>query len=74
MTQMAHPELEGLGKYEYGWSDKDDKGATAERGLNERVVRDISSKKHEPAWMLDLRLKGLSLFGKKPMPDWGSDL
>ena len=24
--------------------------------------------------MLDLRLKGLSLFGKKPMPTWGSDL
>ena len=74
MTQIAHPELEGLGKYEYGWSDKDDKGATAERGLNERVVRDISAKKSEPQWMLDLRLKGLSLFGKKPMPDWGSDL
>ena len=33
MTQIAHPELEGLGKYEYGWSDKDDKGANAERGL-----------------------------------------
>ena len=24
--------------------------------------------------MLDLRLKGLKLFGKKPMPYWGSDL
>ena len=24
--------------------------------------------------MLDLRLKGLKLFGKKPMPSWGSDL
>ena len=24
--------------------------------------------------MLDLRLKGLSLFEKKPMPSWGSDL
>ena len=74
MTQIAHPELEGLGKYEYGWSDKDDKGANAERGLGEHVVRDISSKKNEPQWMLDLRLKGLSLFDKKPMPDWGSDL
>ncbi len=74
MTQIAHPELEGLGNYEYGWSDKDDKGANAERGLNERVVRDISSKKNEPQWMLDLRLKGLSLFDKKPMPDWGSAL
>jgi len=24
--------------------------------------------------MLDLRLKGLKLFGRKPMPTWGSDL
>src|SRR3546814_7317302 len=24
--------------------------------------------------MLDLRLKGLKLFGRKPMPNWGSDL
>ena len=27
MSQTAHPELEGLGKYEYGWSDKDVAGA-----------------------------------------------
>jgi Fe-S cluster assembly protein SufB len=24
--------------------------------------------------MLELRLKGLKLFGRKPMPGWGSDL
>ena len=70
----AHPELEGLGNYEYGWSDGNDAGANSRRGINEDVVRDISSKKDEPQWMLDLRLKGLSLFEKKPMPSWGSDL
>ena len=58
----AHPELEGLGNYEYGWSDGNDAGANSKRGINEDVVRDISSKKAEPQWMLDLRLKGLSLF------------
>lgn len=67
-------ELEGLGNYEYGWRDKDTAGAQARRGLNEDVVRDISSKKNEPEWMLNLRLKGLDLFGKKPLPNWGSDL
>jgi Fe-S cluster assembly protein SufB len=70
----AHPELDGLGNYEYGWSDKSSAGDNAKRGLSEEVVRDISSKKSEPQWMLDLRLKGLDLFGKKPMPNWGSDL
>ena len=66
--------LEGLGNYEYGWSDKNDVGANARRGLNEDVVRDISSKKDEPKWMLDLRLKSLELFYKKPMPNFGADL
>lgn len=66
--------LEGLGNYEYGWSDKNDAGANARRGLNEDVVRDISAKKNEPKWMLDLRLKSLELFNKKPMPNFGADL
>jgi Fe-S cluster assembly protein SufB len=74
MTTTAHPELEGLGRYKFGWADSDSAGATARRGLSEDVVRDISAKKDEPEWMLKLRLKGLSLFRKKPMPTWGSDL
>ncbi|HEY2672398.1 MAG TPA: Fe-S cluster assembly protein SufB [Rugosimonospora sp.] len=76
MTDLSTQEqqLADLGRYGYGWSDSDAAGATAQRGLNEAVVRDISAKKNEPAWMLDLRLKGLRLFGRKPMPSWGADL
>lgn len=59
--RIAHPELEGIGKYEFGWSDVDTAGANSRRGLNEDVVRDISMKKSEPQWMLDMRLKGLAL-------------
>ncbi|GAA3764476.1 Fe-S cluster assembly protein SufB [Plantactinospora mayteni] len=72
MTQEE--QLAALGRYEYGWADSDVAGSAAQRGLNEAVVRDISAKKNEPAWMLDLRLKGLRLFGRKPMPNWGADL
>jgi Fe-S cluster assembly protein SufB len=72
--EERNPGLKDLGRYEYGWSDSDSAGATAKRGLNEDVVRDISTRKNEPQWMLDLRLKSLRLFGKKPMPNWGSDL
>ena len=72
--EELNPGLKDLGRYEYGWADSDTAGATAKRGLNEDVVRDISSRKSEPQWMLDLRLKSLRLFGKKPMPTWGSDL
>ncbi|GII79250.1 Fe-S cluster assembly protein SufB [Sphaerisporangium rufum] len=74
MTVTDRPELDGLGNYKFGWADPDVAGSTARRGLSEEVVRDISRLKNEPEWMLDLRLKGLRLFGKKPMPSWGSDL
>jgi Fe-S cluster assembly protein SufB len=73
-VEQLNPGLEGIGRYEYGWSDPDAAGASAKRGLDETVVRDISTRKNEPQWMLDLRLKGLRLFDKKPMPTWGSDL
>ena len=74
MTSTAHPELDGIGTYEYGWHDSDSAGAIAKRGLSEQVVREISALKDEPDWMLQTRLKSLKLFGKKPLPTWGSDL
>ncbi|MEV0622182.1 Fe-S cluster assembly protein SufB [Nonomuraea sp. NPDC050404] len=74
MTVTDRPELEGLGNYKFGWADPDAAGAAAKRGLSEEVVRNISELKNEPEWMLDLRLKGLRLFDRKPLPTWGSDL
>src|SRR3954464_11487115 len=71
---QRNPELEGLGRYEYGWADTDVAGAAATRGLSRDGGRDISSQKGEPQWMLDLRLKGLKLFHRKPMPTWGGEL
>jgi FeS assembly protein SufB len=70
----TRPELEGLGTYKFGWADPSAYADNAKRGLTEDVVRDISAKKNEPEWMLKLRLKGLRLFGQKPMPAWGADL
>ncbi len=66
--------IASLGTYGYGWSDSDVAGASAQRGLSEAVVRDISAKKNEPEWMLATRLKALRIFDRKPMPNWGSDL
>ncbi len=71
---IARPELDGIGNYEFGWHDKNDAGANAKRGLTEDVVRDISQKKNEPAWMLETRLKALAMFEKKPLPNWGAYL
>ena len=66
--------IASLGTYGYGWSDSDVAGASAQRGLSEAVVRDISAKKSEPEWMLNIRLKALRTFEKKPMPNWGAGL
>jgi Fe-S cluster assembly protein SufB len=74
MTTVDRPDLEGLGRYAFGWADPDTAGATATRGLSEAKVREISALKSEPEWMLNFRLKGLRLFDKKPMPNWGADL
>src|ERR1700759_2204909 len=74
MTTTANDQLDGLGTYKFGWADSDTAGETARRGLSEDVVRDISGKKSEPEWMLDLRLRGLRIFERKPMPRWGADL
>ena len=43
-------------------------------GLTEEVIREISAKKNEPKWILDIRLKALEQFNKLKMPTWGPDL
>src|SRR5947208_15967048 len=74
-TSLSQEEtLSRLGRYEYGWADSDIAGASAQRGLSDAVVRDISAKKNEPEWMLESRLRALRTFNKKPMPNWGSNL
>lgn len=55
----------------YDVYDHDTTEYQMEQGLNEEIVRSISKEKDDPQWMLDLRLKGLALFQKMPMPSWG---
>jgi Fe-S cluster assembly protein SufB len=74
MTLTQSEQIDQLSRYKFGWADADTAGAGAKRGLSEEVVRDISGKKSEPDWMLKLRLKGLKLFERKPLPTWGADL
>ena len=60
--------------YDFGWHDSDEAGENARRGLDEQVVREISTLKGEPEWMLAKRLKAYEIFERKPMPTWGIDL
>lgn len=43
-------------------------------GLNETTIRAISSLKHEPDWMLQLRLQAYRQFQRLPLPNFGPDL
>ena len=56
-------------KYKYGFTT-DVATEIIERGLNEDVVRLISSKKEEPQWLLDFRLRAFRLWQQMEMPTW----
>jgi Fe-S cluster assembly protein SufB len=55
--------------YEWGFSS-DIEQEFAPKGLNEDIVRFISAKKGEPAWMLDYRLKAYRHWLTMETPDW----
>lgn len=46
----------------------------APKGLNRKIVCEISERKNEPGWMTDFRLRALDIFERKPMPEWGANL
>ncbi len=45
-----------------------------EKGLSEKVIKQMSFIKGEPAWMTEFRLKSYEIFKKKNMPTWGPPL
>ncbi len=57
------------GEYRYGFHT-DIETETIPKGLNEDVVRLISSKKNEPEWMLEWRLKAFRHWQKLVEPQW----
>jgi Fe-S cluster assembly protein SufB len=68
-TQVIQ-ELAGR-EYRYGFVT-DVEQEVAPRGLNEDIVRLISSKKNEPAWLLDWRLKAYRIWLTMKEPTWGN--
>ena len=72
-TEAQKPEL-NLDRSMFDAADAHQARFTAKPGINEEIVRLISSTKKEPQWMLDKRLKALKLFEQTPIPIWGPDL
>lgn len=56
-------------EYKYGFSTNIEM-ETAPAGLNEDIIRFISSKKNEPEWLLEWRLKAYHHWLKMEEPDW----
>jgi Fe-S cluster assembly protein SufB len=56
-------------EYKYGFFT-DIEMETVPRGLNEDVIRLISAKKQEPAWLLDWRLKAYRHWLTLTEPTW----
>jgi len=63
-----------LSKYKLGWSDQEDYVFKPTKGLDERLIQEISWMKGEPNWMRDFRLRSHEKFLKRPMPWWGGDM
>ncbi len=71
---MAEPSdiarhVENMARYEAGFVT-DIESDKAPKGLNEEIVRFISAKKKEPAWLLAARLKAFDHWKKMPEPTW----
>jgi Fe-S cluster assembly protein SufB len=58
-------------EYRYGFVT-DIEADIAPKGLNEDIIRMISSKKSEPAWLLDWRLKAYRGWLKMSEPHWAN--
>jgi Fe-S cluster assembly protein SufB len=59
------------GEYKYGFITEVEQDS-APRGLNEDIVRLISAKKQEPAWLLEWRLKAYRTWLTMKEPTWGN--
>jgi Fe-S cluster assembly protein SufB len=58
-------------EYEHGWSVNYE-ADEAPIGLNEDIIKWISTKKEEPQWLLDWRLKAFRNWVKMTEPVWAN--
>jgi Fe-S cluster assembly protein SufB len=65
--------LEHLAKRDYEWGFVTDiESDQAPPGLSEDIIRFISAKKEEPAWLLEWRLKAYRRWLTLPEPEWST--
>ena len=72
---MANQKVDDIDRsfYDFRYEEKEDFYRMRE-GLTEEIVREISEAKHDPKWMLDLRLKALEIYNRQNIPNWGAPI
>ncbi len=71
---MAKTNVNDIDRNIYDIKNKDEYEFKMQKGLNKEIVEEISKKKNEPEWMLNLRLQALEIYNKLELPTWGPDL
>jgi Fe-S cluster assembly protein SufB len=71
---MPTPVFAGLSRSVFDEANPSPYADGAKRGVDEELVRRISTDKNEPQWMFEHRLQSLKIFQEKPLPTWGADL
>ena len=71
---MKKTYIEDIERTLYDIRNADNSIYKSDAGLTEEIIRDISAKKNDPAWMLEFRLKSLETYKKIELPTWGPDI
>ena len=72
-SELTNKEIDSFSseKYKYGFETHIE-SERSEKGLSENTIKYISSKKNEPKWMLDWRLKSFEKWKKMSDPNWAN--
>lgn len=71
---MPKTKVEDVNQNFYDFKNADNFEFKMDKGLSEEIVREISSKKNEPDWVLEIRLKAFEIYNKLDLPVWGPNL
>ena len=66
--------VEDIERTLYDIRNEDHSAYKSESGLTPDIIRDISRRKHDPAWMTEFRLKALDTYNHIGLPTWGPDI
>ena len=58
----------------YDFKNADNYDYKIKKGLTAEIVEEISSQKHDPDWMKEIRLNALKVYSQLSLPSWGPDL